>query len=352
MILQDTLQVSLAEHKIREEEEARENMELVNKHLASVEIEKMVEGTENVIDDSSIPRNDDQNILGTRLEPRSAKESLEVEITNDEEVEIINVVIPVNVNEEEEEITDEVYELKRMEKEKIIEESRSTPFPTLIRSPRIHTDLVSTDTEKLQEFMVTDTTPTPSSSSPNTKLSTTNRLPSLFKAKPARFKRYKSFFQELQGCYGYLFKHLKAQFLSRKSFDTLADHLQKVMVESLPTVVDKYIKEQVEKQVPEQERGKLQAKISSQIQKVIATNIPSLVDASVPQTTCRTLAVQPRDQDDPHDDAHPKGENSAKRQKTFEYKAHVTRESSGQINEKEQGHSSSRNQEQTDDYDF
>ncbi|GKB69165.1 hypothetical protein Tco_0930577 [Tanacetum coccineum] len=32
MILQDTLQVSLVEHKSREEQEARENVELVNKH--------------------------------------------------------------------------------------------------------------------------------------------------------------------------------------------------------------------------------------------------------------------------------------------------------------------------------
>ncbi|GKE74593.1 hypothetical protein Tco_1536634, partial [Tanacetum coccineum] len=78
----------------------------------------------------------------TRLTPPARdKESPEVEITNDEEVEITNVVIPVNVNEEEEEITDEVYELKRREKGKIVEESRSTPFPTPIRSPRIHTDL-------------------------------------------------------------------------------------------------------------------------------------------------------------------------------------------------------------------
>ncbi|GJR42289.1 hypothetical protein Tco_1310392 [Tanacetum coccineum] len=186
---------------------------LTNKHLASVEIENMVEESENVIDDSPIPRNDDQNIPGTRLEPRSDKESLEVEITN--------VVIHVNVNEEEEEITDDVYELKQMEKGKI-------------------------------ELTKTNTTPTPSSSSLNTKLSTTNRLLSLFKAKPAHFKCYKSFFQELQGRYGYLFKHLKAKFLSRKSFDTLADLLQEVMVESLHMMVDKHIKEQVEKQVPEQ----------------------------------------------------------------------------------------------------
>ncbi|GKA61252.1 hypothetical protein Tco_0760659 [Tanacetum coccineum] len=285
MILQDTLQLNIAKHKSREEQEARENMELVNKHLASVKIEKMVEGPENVIDDSSIPSNDDQNIPGTRLEPRSDKKSPEVEITNDEEVEITNVVIPVNVNEEEEEITDEVYELKQRDKGKIVEESRSTPFPTLIRSPMIHTDL-------------------------------------------------------------------------------------EVMVESLPTIVDKHIKEQVKKQVPEQVKVQVPADISSQIQNAIDTNIPSLVNVSqqdiaiwlalqmkfeklqVAQTTCRTPVVHLRDQEYPHDDAYPEGENSAKRQKTSEYEAHMTGESSGQVNEKEQGQSSSRNQEQTDDYDF
>ncbi|GJX60534.1 hypothetical protein Tco_0291924 [Tanacetum coccineum] len=94
MILQDTLQVSLAEYKSRKEQEARENVELVNKHLTSEEIEKMMDEPENFIDDSPIPRNDNQHIPGTRLEPKSDKESLEVEITN--------VIIPVNVNEEEE----------------------------------------------------------------------------------------------------------------------------------------------------------------------------------------------------------------------------------------------------------
>ncbi|GJQ96302.1 hypothetical protein Tco_0007441 [Tanacetum coccineum] len=116
-ILQDTLQVSLAEHKSQEEQEVRENVKLVNKHLASEEIEKMVEGSENVIDDSLPTRNDEPQIPNTRLEPRSDKESPEVESTNDEEVEITNVVIPVNVNEEEDEITYEVYELKRREKD-------------------------------------------------------------------------------------------------------------------------------------------------------------------------------------------------------------------------------------------
>ncbi|GJR78180.1 hypothetical protein Tco_0148965 [Tanacetum coccineum] len=354
MILQDTLQVSLAEHKSQEEQEARENMELVKEHLAFVEIEKMVEGSENVIDDSLLLRNDESKIPGTRLEPRSDKESPEVEITNDKEVEITNdeevkstnVFIHVNVNEDEEEITDEVYELKRREKGKIVKESRSTPFPTPIRSPRIHTDLVSSDIEKLQELTVTDTKTTISSRSPSTNLSKTNRLLSLFKAKPARFKRYNNFFQELHGCYTYLFEHLKAWYLSRKSFDTLVDHLQEVMVESLPTMIDTHIKEQVKKKVPEQvrdqapvyvaeglilerqktkeemermiakailqERGNIHAEISSQVQKAIDNHIPSQVDAS----------------DDPHDDVHPEGENHAKRQKTFEYEAYVSGESS------------------------
>ncbi|GKB60768.1 hypothetical protein Tco_0916954, partial [Tanacetum coccineum] len=123
MILQDTLQLSLAKHKSQEEQEARENVELVNKHLVSEEIEKMIEGSKNIIDDSLLPRTDEPNIPGTRLEPRSDKESPKVEITTDE-VEITNVVILVNVNEEEDEITDEVYELKRREKGKIVEESR------------------------------------------------------------------------------------------------------------------------------------------------------------------------------------------------------------------------------------
>ncbi|GKD02706.1 hypothetical protein Tco_1177680, partial [Tanacetum coccineum] len=177
------------------------------------------------------------------------------------------------------------------------------------------------------------------------------------------------------------------------------------MVESLPTIVDTHIKEQVKKKVPEQvrdqvpvyvveglilerqktkeemermiakaivqERGNIHADISLQIQKAIDNHIPSQVDASirsymsghilhvqsqtpyvpeqqyqlylsmkvdpqlqqqdiaiwlalqmkfeslqVPQTTCRTYVVRPRDQDDPHDDAHPEGENRAKWQKT------------------------------------
>ncbi|GKG47457.1 hypothetical protein Tco_0506942, partial [Tanacetum coccineum] len=73
----------------------------------------------------------------------------------------------------------------------------------------------------------------------------------------------------------------------------------------------------------------------------------------VSQTTCKPFAVRPRDQDDPHDDAHPEGENSAKRHKTSEYEAYVSGESSsGQVFQEEQAPSTSSNQEQDDDFDF
>ncbi|GKE54294.1 hypothetical protein Tco_1489450, partial [Tanacetum coccineum] len=238
MILQDTIQVSLAEHKSREEQEARENVALVDEHLAAEEIEKLVENPENV-DDSSPPRHDDTSIPGTRLESRSDKESLEVEIVQEKEGETRkamevepDIVIPVNVDDEEEEITDEVFELRRRAKGKNVEESRISPIPSPTRSPRNISTLVSSDTEKLQELMVTH----PDSGT---------------------------------------------------------------------------------------------------------------------TTSCRPSDVRTRDHDDPHDDAHSEGENSAKRQKTSEYEAYVSGESSsGQVNVEEPGPSTSGNQEQDDEFNF
>ncbi|GJR12283.1 retrovirus-related pol polyprotein from transposon TNT 1-94 [Tanacetum coccineum] len=261
MILQDMIQVSLAEQKSREEQEARENVALVDEHLAAEEIEKLVEESTNV-DDSSPLRHDDTSIPGTRLEPESDKESPEVEIVQEKEEETTkdmevepNIVIPVNVDDEEDEITNEVFELRRRAKGKNVEESRISPIPSPTRSPRNLSTLGSSDTEKLQELTVTH--PTPSSGSFVPKLTKTNHLLSLIKAKPNPFKRYKSFFHELQGRYGYLFAHLKKTFMPRKSSDQLADNLHDVMVETLPSLVKENVTEQVKKEVPTQVRDQL-----------------------------------------------------------------------------------------------
>nr|GFB55325.1 hypothetical protein [Tanacetum cinerariifolium] len=111
------------------------------------------------------------------------------------------------------------------------------------------------------------------------------------------------------------------------------------MVDSLPTMVDKHIKEQVQQQVPKQLCLSVKDDLQSQ-QQDIAISLALQMKferLQVPQTTCRTPAVGPRDQNDPHDDAHPEG-GSAKRQKTSEYETYVSGESSpGQDNEQEKG---------------
>ncbi|GJX06702.1 hypothetical protein Tco_0194634 [Tanacetum coccineum] len=144
--LQDTIQLSIVDLKSHHDFKAWQNVEKVNEHLVAEEIQKMVEGTKNVdVDEhvSFIPNS--QNDPGTRLDPGSYKESPEVEITAD--------VQPVNVIEEEEESAEDDYQLKRRVKGKRVEESMSTPSPTPIRSSRIHSTIISSNTEKLQVLM-------------------------------------------------------------------------------------------------------------------------------------------------------------------------------------------------------
>ncbi|GKB10647.1 hypothetical protein Tco_0844570 [Tanacetum coccineum] len=178
-------------------------------------------------------------------------------------------------------------------------ETRNSSIPTPIRSPRIHTNLLSSDTEKLQDLTDTPHT-TSSSSSPHKKLAKTNRLLSLFKTKPTRFKCYKSLFHELQGCYGYLF------------------------CTSTGEQVVKHVPEQVQNQAILQERGNIQAQISTQIENAIANVIPSQVDASL------------RDEEDI-------GSIKLMCLEVIPY---------GIVFQEEQAPSTSGNQEQDDDFDF
>ncbi|GKB00512.1 hypothetical protein Tco_0828505 [Tanacetum coccineum] len=164
--------------------EAEQNVEKVKEHLAAEEIEKMVEGTENVDVDEFV-----NSILDSQNDPRT----------------------------------------------------RNTPSPTPTRSPRIHYTSLSSVLEKLQELTVTDlklSSSTPSSSS--SKLSASQRLFYLLKSKTRHSKQYKSFFDELKGRYSItcsdFFGHLKMLFMPRKCFAELATYLQEIMQESLPSM--------------------------------------------------------------------------------------------------------------------
>ncbi|GKB41620.1 hypothetical protein Tco_0886562 [Tanacetum coccineum] len=90
------------------------------------EIEKPGEGTENVgedeVDNSIL---NSQNDPVTRLEPRSYKESPEVE-------KIVVVSQPVNVIEEEDESVEDDYELKRRKKGRRIDEVMEESLPNMV----------------------------------------------------------------------------------------------------------------------------------------------------------------------------------------------------------------------------
>nr|GEV66670.1 ribonuclease H [Tanacetum cinerariifolium] len=140
-------------------------------------------------------------------------------------------------------------------------------------------------------------------------------------------------------------------FMPRKKFNVLAQHLQEIIEESLPTMVDDRVKELTRIQVSiyvvqglimerqqsqanmekmildaiQQECENILYEITSQINDAISNHIPSQDDLPIwlalkykferlyaATTPCRPYAVRLKDLDDPRDDAHPEGENSAK----------------------------------------
>ncbi|GKB36240.1 hypothetical protein Tco_0881182 [Tanacetum coccineum] len=266
----------------------------------------------------------------------------------------------VNVTDEDEEITDKVYELKRSDKEKNVEETRNSPIPTPIRSPRIHTNLVSSDTEKLQELTNTPHT-TSSSSSPHKKLAKTN----LYVAEGLILERKKTKEEtERLIAKAILQEHEKIQ-------AQISTDIDNAIANVIPSQVDASVRSYMSghilhvqlaqsqtSSVPDQQyQLYLSMKADPQLQQqdiAIWLALQMKFERNmVLQTACRTPAVRPRDQDDRHDDAHSEGENSAKRQKTSEYEAYVFGESSsGQVFQEEQAPSTSGNQEQDINFDF
>ncbi|GKC41283.1 hypothetical protein Tco_1059005 [Tanacetum coccineum] len=136
--------------------------------------------------------------------------------------------------------------------------------------------------------------------------------------------------------------------MPRKKFNVLAQHLQEIMKESLPTMVD----DRVDSSVRNYMSGRILNLQQDGLPIWLALKY-KFERRHVLDTPCRPSAVRLRDQDNPHDDAHPEGENSVKRQKMSKHGTFVFGESSSsQDYESEPGPSTSGNQEQLDDFDF
>ncbi|GJV70760.1 hypothetical protein Tco_1490755 [Tanacetum coccineum] len=107
------------------------------------------------------------------------------------------------------------------------------------------------------------------------------------------------------------------RFMPRKSFNTLADNLHDVMVETLPTMVDKHIKEQVMKQVPEQVRNQVPVYVAEGLilERQKAKEETGYIDCCFSeverqyglQNACRTPSFAQRIRMILMDDAHPEG---------------------------------------------
>ncbi|GKD12352.1 hypothetical protein Tco_1196759 [Tanacetum coccineum] len=127
------------------------------------------------------------------------------------------------------------------------------------------------------------------------------------------------------------------------------------MMDAFPKLVDECIKKILKTRVPLHvaqglilEREKSQADVEKIIVDAIQKERENL-RLEISSQLNDAIAIQ----DDPHDDAHPEGENSAKRHKTSEHGTfELGGSSSGQVYESELGSSTSSIQEQTNNFDL
>ncbi|GJZ91753.1 hypothetical protein Tco_0663818 [Tanacetum coccineum] len=314
-----TIQLSIAEQKSHDDLKAKQNVKKVEEHLIAEEIEKLVEGTENIeeneVDNSTLGN---QNDPDTRLESGSYKESPKVEITA--------FVQPVNVNEEEEESAEDDYELRRKEKGSMF--LARTKFNVLA--------------QHLQEVME-------------------ESLPKM----------------------GLIMERQQSQAdVAKMVADAIqqeCENLQAEITSQINNAITSHIPSQVDSSVGNYMSGHILHVHPAQASQASAQehqfllyltmkDNPQLQHDDLPiwralkikfeglhafNTPCRSFAICPRHKDDPHDDAYPEGENNAKRPKTSEHGTYVFGESSsGQVNKSEPGPSMLGNQEQLDDFDF
>ncbi|GKD83230.1 hypothetical protein Tco_1350069, partial [Tanacetum coccineum] len=336
--LDEATQMSIAIARSLEDLEAQQNVKKVKEHLVDEEIEQIVKGNDDVdknqFVDDILNRQEDPD---TEIEPGSHKERPEVE-------------------------------------------KRYTPTTTP-RSSRTHTDSLSSDKEELEELTASE----PLSSSP--------------KPKTKRSKFFKDILARMSRRYGYMFCHMRQSFMPKKDMEAISNVVHATLKKVVPPMVDKttndIVKKNLSKVVAEairlerqkvkddiaaivvdavqNERESIRAELSMQVTNDVANVVPLQMkddkqardvdltiwlalkykyEKIVPHIKpCRVTAVRARDYEDHHDDARPKGESSAKRQKTSEHGTYTRGESLSSQAMDELTPSGSSTQEHLEDFD-
>ncbi|GJZ63443.1 hypothetical protein Tco_0619864 [Tanacetum coccineum] len=139
-------------------------------------------------------------------------------------------------------------------KGKGIVEIKDTLTTTTPRSPRTHTDSLSSDKEKLKELTASE--PTSSSSKPMTSCS----------------KHIEGAIARMNRRYGLIFHHMKKSFMPRKDMDAIGHTVQATLKEVVPMVVDETTNDSIKKKLPKivakgirLEREKVKADIASMV---------------------------------------------------------------------------------------
>ncbi|GKF01483.1 hypothetical protein Tco_0028406 [Tanacetum coccineum] len=267
-------------------------------------------------------------------------------------VDVTNIVTTVNVDDEEDEISDEVFELRRRAKGKNVKDTRISPIPLPTRSPRNLSTLENPIDSK------------------DTRVSFISYMDDMVTYLHISRKGSCHGHQVINLLIIFMMKEKVTEQVKKQVPAQVRDQVPMYLAEGL-ILERKTTKEETERLISKailQKRGRMQAHISSQIQNEIDNAIPSLVDASVRSyMSGHILHVYPAQvqsssvPEQQHQiylamKADPllqqqdiaiwlalqmkfektEEENSAKRQKTSEYEAYVSRESSsGQANVEE-----------------
>ncbi|GJT31252.1 hypothetical protein Tco_0911527 [Tanacetum coccineum] len=295
--LDEATRVSIATAKSIEECKAQQNIKRVKEHELDEDIKKLVEGEEsdaNKFADDMIQSQEDPD---TRIDLGSYKESLEVK----------KVVEYVSVDEEVEEETAEAPLIRRKGKGSL--EINDTPLATPTRSPRTITDSLSSDKEKLQELMVSKPTSSKGSSSQST----------------SRFKHINGKFKET-------LKEVVPKMINETTNQNMKDNLPMVVIEGIGLEREK-TKANIASMVANvvrKEQECTRVELSLQVSNDVATNVPPQFKKPTSHVDpCRVDAFCRQDHEDHRDDdGLPKGESSAKRQRTSEKRTYTRGESS------------------------
>ncbi|GJT31778.1 hypothetical protein Tco_0922197 [Tanacetum coccineum] len=267
----ETIQISIATQRSLEDLEAQHNVEQIKEHMVDEELDELLEGTKNVnvdefMDDILNSQEDPDN----RIYPKSYKESPEAKKSVD--------MMTIHFDEVEEESAGDEFKLKRREKGKGIEETRDIPSLTPIRSPRTHNAPLSSDKETLQELTVT----------------TEDTTFLLYVAEGLLLDKQKT--------------QADVAAMITEDVQKERENLRVEICKLIMALLIVFIR-----------RSSVSTVFNDDISIWWSLKIKFERLAAPIATPCKTAAICPRDHDDHHDDAHPEGENNAKRLKTSKH---------------------------------